>query len=106
MKDLRKFGSRLQGHPVRYSKLLEHHSVPGVEYSGGSEGIGLSVSIENILANNIDNKDNNVYVLLGDGETNEGQVWEVAMTAPKFKLDNIIAILIETKFNKTDLLRI
>ena len=83
MKDLRKFGSRLQGHPVRYSKLLEHHSLPGVEYSGGSEGIGLSVSIGIALANVMDNKDNNVYVLLGDGETNEGQVWEAAMTAPK-----------------------
>ncbi len=100
MKDLRKFGSRLQGHPVRYSKLLEHHSVPGVEYSGGSEGIGLSVSIGIALANNIDNKDNNVYVLLGDGETNEGQVWEAAMTAPKFKLDNIIAILDRNKIQQ------
>jgi transketolase len=90
----------LQGHPVRYSKLLEHHSVPGVEYSGGSEGIGLSVSIGIALANNIDNKDNNVYVLLGDGETNEGQVWEAAMTAPKFKLDNIIAILDRNKIQQ------
>ncbi|HEY9485432.1 MAG TPA: ribulose-phosphate 3-epimerase, partial [Nitrososphaeraceae archaeon] len=96
----RKFGSRLQGHPVRYSKLLEHHSVPGVEYSGGSEGIGLSVSIGIALANNIDNKDNNVYVLLGDGETNEGQIWEAAMTAPKFKLDNIIAILDRNKIQQ------
>lgn len=100
MKDLRKFGSRLQGHPVRYSKLLERHSVPGVEYSGGSEGIGLSVSIGIALANNIDNKDNNVYVLLGDGETNEGQIWEAAMTAPKFKLDNIIAILDRNKIQQ------
>jgi transketolase len=100
MKDLRKFGSRLQGHPVRYSKLLEHHSVPGVEYSGGSEGIGLSVSIGIALANVIDNKDNNVYVLLGDGETNEGQVWEAAMTAPKFKLDNLVAILDRNKIQQ------
>ena len=93
MKDLRKFGSRLQGHPVRYSKLLEHHSVPGVEYSGGSEGIGLSVSIGIALANVIDNKDNNVYVLLGDGETNEGQVWEAAMAAAHYKLDNLTVIV-------------
>ena len=100
MKDLRKFGSRLQGHPVRHSKLLEHHSVPGVEYSGGSEGIGLSVSIGIALANVIDNKDNNVYVLLGDGETNEGQVWEAAMTAPKFKLDNLVAILDRNKIQQ------
>src|ERR671912_585482 len=100
MKDLRKFGSRLQGHPVRYSKRLEHHSVPGVEYSGGSEGIGLSVSIGIALANVIDNKDNNVYVLLGDGETNEGQVWEAAMAAPKFKLDNLVAILDRNKIEQ------
>lgn len=100
MKDLRKFGSRLQGHPVRYSKRLEHHSVPGVEYSGGSEGIGLSVSIGIALANIIDNKDNNVYVLLGDGETNEGQVWEAAMAAPKFKLDNLVAILDRNKIQQ------
>ena len=100
MKDLRKFGSRLQGHPVRYSKRLEHHSVPGVEYSGGSEGIGLSVSIGIALANVIDNKDNNVYVLLGDGETNEGQVWEAAMAAPKFKLDNLVAILDRNKIQQ------
>ena len=100
MKDLRKFGSRLQGHPVKYSKRLEHHSVPGVEYSGGSEGIGLSVSIGIALANVIDNKDNNVYVLLGDGETNEGQVWEAAMAAPKFKLDNLVAILDRNKIQQ------
>jgi len=100
MKDLRKFGSRLQGHPVRYSKLLEHHSLPGVEYSAGSEGIGLSVSIGIALANVLDNKENNVYVLLGDGETNEGQVWEAAMTAPKFKLDNLVAILDRNKIQQ------
>ncbi len=100
MKSLRKFGSRLQGHPVRYSKLLEHHSVPGVEYSAGSEGIGLSVSIGIALANVIDNKKNNVYVLLGDGETNEGQVWEAAMTAPKYKLDNLVAVLDRNKIQQ------
>src|SRR5215203_1767560 len=100
IKDLRKLGSRLQGHPVRYSEQQKHHSVPGVEYSGGSEGIGLSVSIGIALANVIDNKDNNVYVLLGDGETNEGQVWEAAMTAPKFKLDNLVAILDRNKIQQ------
>ncbi|HEX5891287.1 MAG TPA: ribulose-phosphate 3-epimerase [Nitrososphaeraceae archaeon] len=100
MKSLRKFGSRLQGHPVRYSKLLEHHSVPGVEYSAGSEGIGLSVSIGIALANVIDNKRNNVYVLLGDGETNEGQVWEAAMAASKYKLDNLVAVLDRNKIQQ------
>src|ERR671930_2400662 len=51
MKTLRKMGARLQGHPVRYSEQQKHHSVPGVEYSGGSEGIGLSVAIGIAIAN-------------------------------------------------------
>jgi transketolase len=93
MKTLRKLGSRLQGHPVRYSEAQKHHSIPGVEYSGGSEGIGLSVSIGIAIANKLDNKKNRVYTLLGDGESDEGQVWEAAMAAPKFRLDNLIAIL-------------
>ena len=91
--DLRKLGSRLQGHPVRYSDEEKDHSVPGVEYSGGSEGIGLSVSIGIALANKLDKKKNRIYTLIGDGETNEGQVWEAAMAAPKFRLDNLVAIL-------------
>ncbi|MFL6431724.1 MAG: ribulose-phosphate 3-epimerase [Nitrososphaeraceae archaeon] len=90
---LRKIGARLQGHPVRYSQQQKHHSIPGIEYSGGSEGIGLSVSIGVAIANKLDGKKNRVYTLLGDGESNEGQIWEGAMAAPKFKLDNLIAIL-------------
>ncbi|MFL6368151.1 MAG: ribulose-phosphate 3-epimerase [Nitrososphaeraceae archaeon] len=90
---LRKIGARLQGHPVRYSQQQKHHSIPGIEYSGGSEGIGLSVSIGIAIANKLDGKKNRVYTLLGDGESNEGQIWEGAMAAPKFKLDNLIAIL-------------
>jgi transketolase len=93
IKTLRKLNSRLQGHPVRYSELQKHHSVPGIEYSGGSEGIGLSVSVGIGLANRLDGKNNMIYCLLGDGEVNEGQIWEAAMAAAKFKLDNIIAIL-------------
>jgi transketolase len=93
MKTLRKIGSRLQGHPVRYSEQQKQHSIPGVEYSGGSEGIGLSVSIGIAIANKLDSKHNRVYALIGDGESNEGQVWEAAMAASKFKLDNLIAIL-------------
>ena len=93
MKTLRKLGGRLQGHPVRYSEAQKHHSIPGIEYSGGSEGIGLSVSIGIAIANKLDNKKNRVYTLIGDGESNEGQVWEAAMAAPKFRLDNLIAIL-------------
>ena len=93
METLRKIGSRLQGHPVRYSEKQREHSVPGVEYSGGSEGIGLSASIGIALANKIDSKQSYVYVLIGDGESDEGQIWEAAMAAPKFKLDKLIAIL-------------
>ena len=93
MKSLRKLGSRLQGHPVRYTEEQKDQSVPGIEYSGGSEGIGLSVSIGIALANKLGGKNNCVYTLIGDGESNEGQVWEAAMAAAKFKLDNLVAIL-------------
>jgi transketolase len=93
MKTLRKIGARLQGHPVRFSEKQKQHSVPGIEYSGGSEGIGLSVAIGISIANKLDSKSNRIYVLIGDGESNEGQVWEAAMAASKFKLDNLIAIL-------------
>jgi transketolase len=97
---LRKLNSRLQGHPVRYSDLQKHHSVPGIEYSGGSEGIGLSISVGIGLANKLDNKNSMVYCLLGDGEINEGQIWEAAMSAAKFKLDNIVAILDRNKIQQ------
>lgn len=93
LKTLRKLGSRLQGHPVRHSEHQKDHSVPGVEYSGGSEGIGLSVGVGIALANRLDSKKSRVYVLIGDGESNEGQIWEASMAAAKFKLDNIVAIL-------------
>jgi transketolase len=93
IKSLRKFGSRLQGHPVRYTEEQSKWSVPGIEYSGGSEGIGLSVSVGLALANRLDGKTNHVYTLIGDGESNEGQVWEAAMSAAKFRLDNLTAIL-------------
>jgi transketolase len=93
LRTLRKLGSRLQGHPVRFSERQRQHSVPGVEYSGGSEGIGLSVGIGIALAKRLDDKDNRVYVLIGDGESNEGQIWEASMAAGKFKLDNLVAIL-------------
>ena len=100
IRTLRKLDSRLQGHPVRYSKMQNHHSVPGIEYSGGSEGIGLSVSIGICLANKLDKHENMVYCLLGDGETNEGQIWEASMAAAKFKLNNLIAILDRNKIQQ------
>jgi len=82
---LRKFGSKLQGHPDL--------KCPGVEFCGGSLGIGLSFSIGAALASKIDGKDNRIYTIIGDGESDEGQVWEAAMTAAKYKVDNLTAIL-------------
>lgn len=83
---LRRLGSRLQGHPD--SKYL-----PGVEISTGSLGQGLSVANGFALAHKIDNKPNRVYALLGDGELQEGQIWEAAMTAAHYRLDNLCALI-------------
>ncbi|HKU50304.1 MAG TPA: ribulose-phosphate 3-epimerase [Nitrososphaera sp.] len=93
LRTLRKLGSRLQGHPIRFSERQKDHSVPGVEYSGGSEGIGLSVGVGIALAKRLDDRENRVYVMIGDGESNEGQIWEASMAAGKFKLDNLVAVL-------------
>ena len=82
---LRQFGSTLQGHPDL--------KCPGVEFCGGSLGIGLSYSIGNALASKLDGKDNRIFTVMGDGETDEGQVWEAAMTAAKYKVDNLTVIL-------------
>ena len=85
METLRKFGSKLQGHPDL--------KCPGVEFCGGSLGTGLSYSIGIALAAKIDSKDHHVYTIIGDGESDEGQVWEAAMTAAKYKVDNLTAFL-------------
>ena len=85
METLRKFGSRLQGHPDL--------KCPGVEFCGGSLGIGLSFSIGIALAARINGKNHRIFTIIGDGESNEGQVWEAAMTAAKYKVDTITAIL-------------
>ena len=82
---LRKTGSLLQGHP--------DITIPGVEVSTGSLGQGLSISCGIALAAKIDNKDSRVYTLLGDGECDEGQVWEAALLASHYKLDNLTAII-------------
>jgi len=82
---LRQFGSRLQGHPDL--------KCPGVEFCGGSLGIGLSFSIGNALAAKIDSKPHHIYTIIGDGESDEGQVWEAAMTAAKYKVDNMTVFL-------------
>jgi transketolase len=83
---LRKLGSMLQGHP-------DMRKVPGVEISSGSLGQGLSVGNGMALAARISNRDYRVYVLMGDGELQEGQVWEAAMAAAHYKLDNVCAII-------------
>lgn len=83
---LRKLGSRLQGHPA-YGKL------PGVEASTGSLGQGLSIGLGMALAGKIDKRSYRVYVLLGDGESEEGQIWEAAMAAAHYRADNLTAIL-------------
>lgn len=83
---LRKLGSPLQGHPC--SKLL-----PGVEVSTGSLGQGLSIANGMALGLRMDGLNSRVYCLMGDGEIQEGQVWEAAMTAAHYKLDNICAII-------------
>ncbi|MBM3119286.1 MAG: transketolase [Chloroflexi bacterium] len=83
---LRKLGSRLQGHTDRTL-------TPGVEMSAGSLGQGLSFGIGIALAARLDKRDYQVYVLLGDGECEEGQVWEAAMFAPHFQIDNLTAIV-------------
>src|SRR5687768_4531477 len=100
LRTLRQLGSRLQGHPVRYSEHQKQHSVPGIEYSGGSEGIGLSVGIGIALAKKLEGKKNRVFVLIGDGESNEGQIWEASMAAGKFKLDNLVTILDRNKIQQ------
>ncbi len=82
---LRKLGSRLQGHP--------HMGVPGVEAPAGSEGIGLSLGVGVSLAAKLDRRTSRTYVLMGDGEQQEGQVWEAAMSASKYRLDNLTAII-------------
>ncbi|TDT63704.1 transketolase [Fonticella tunisiensis] len=83
---LRKIGSILQGHP-------NMNDTPGVDMSTGSLGQGLSVANGMALAGKLDNKDYRVYVLLGDGELEEGQVWEAAMSAAHYKLDNLTAFV-------------
>jgi len=87
---LRTLGSRLQGHP-------ERKRFPFIDGSTGSLGQGQSVALGYALANKLKGREEKVYCIIGDGECNEGQVWESAMSAPKFKLDNLVYII---DFNK------
>ena len=86
LNNLRQLGSMLQGHP-------DMKKVPGVEMSTGSLGQGFSVACGMAMAAKLDNAPWNVYALLGDGEVQEGIIWEAAMSAAHYKLDNMIAFL-------------
>ncbi len=103
LKNLRKAGCMLQGHPVCTY-------VPGVEASTGSLGHGLSFAIGVALAGKLDEKTYNVYCMLGDGETNEGQVWEAIAVAAHYKLDNLTAMVdrnfLQIDGNTEDVLRL
>lgn len=83
---LRKLGSNFQGHP-------NMKKVPGIEMSTGSLGQGFSVAGGMAMANKLDQNPGRVYVLLGDGELQEGLIWEAAMSAAHYKLDNLVGIL-------------
>ncbi len=85
LKTLRKLGSYLQGHPCIH--------IPGVDMSSGSLGQGISAAVGMALGGKLDNQDFRVYTMLGDGELQEGQVWEAAMLAGFRKLDNLCVIV-------------
>lgn len=86
LKEFRKLGSRLQGHP-------DLKKLPGVDMSAGSLGQGLSSACGMALGDKLNKNNNRVYCILGDGETEEGQIWEAAMTAAHYKLDNLCVVI-------------
>jgi len=94
LKTFEKNDSNLLGHPVINRKL-------GIDFSNGSLGMGLSLGIGVAIASKKKRKKFNVYVVIGDGECNEGSVWEAAMSAPNFKLDNLYAIIDRNNFQQT-----
>ncbi|MCO5187030.1 MAG: transketolase [Anaerolineae bacterium] len=91
---LRQVNSPVQGHPIQ--GLL-----PGVEATTGSLGQGLSLGVGHVLGGRLNNFDYRVYVLLGDGECEAGQIWEAAMSAAHFEADNLVAILDYNKYQET-----
>ena len=91
---LRKFGSPLEGHP-------NMRRLPGVEASTGSLGQGLSIGIGHALAAKVDDKDYRVYVMQGDGETQEGQVWEAMMFAGNHQMGNLTLIIDRNRYQQT-----
>jgi transketolase len=84
---LRKLGSRLQGHPGK------EHGLPGIEISSGSLGQGLSVAVGLALSAKTDNRKHYIFSIHGDGELQEGSIWEAAMSASHYNLNNLIAIV-------------
>ena len=94
LQTLRKLGSRLEGHP-------NMNRLPGVEASTGSLGQGLSMGIGHALALRLDGRDARVYVMVGDGESEEGQVWEAVMYAGNHELDNLTLIIDRNGYQQT-----
>ncbi len=94
---LRQINSLLEGHPV--------NKIPGIEATTGPLGQGLSFGNGIALALKMDKKPNRVYVLLGDGELQEGQIWEAAMTSTQYKLDNVTAFVDNNKLQQTNFVR-
>lgn len=91
---LREFGSPLEGHP-------NASVLPGVEASTGSLGQGLSIGVGHALSARVDRRDFRVYVLIGDGEADQGQIWEASMAAAKFNLENLTLLLDNNLFQQT-----
>jgi transketolase len=88
-------GGLFAGHP-------EHNLVPGVEATTGSLGHGLPIAVGMALAARMDGKDHRVFAIMGDGECNEGSVWEALMAGPQFKLDNLTVIIDSNKLESLD----
>jgi transketolase len=93
---LRKEGSILQGHP-------DMKRCPGIDISTGSLGQGLSCAVGMAIAGKRDNKDYRVFVIVGDGESNEGQIWEALETAAKYELDNLTVILDQNRLQNDNI---
>ena len=94
LKTFEQDGTDLLGHPVMNRKL-------GIEFSNGSLGMGLSLGIGLAISAKKRKKNFNVYVVVGDGECNEGSIWEGAMSAPNLKLDNLYVIIDKNNFQQT-----
>jgi transketolase len=94
LKTFEKNDSNLLGHPVLNKSI-------GIDFSTGSLGMGLSIGIGIAIANKKKNRNSNIYVVMGDGECNEGSVWEAAMAAPNFSLNNLYAIIDNNNFQQT-----